>query len=388
MTLSAVLVGCGGDGGEPDAPAPTATPPPAVATVTPQPTPTATPARAFDEVVLGVGYAMPVVNEDGTRPGRPMILRNDGEGWTAVPLAIAGGGAVYGVTFSTAAVAWAYGEGAGALLLRSDDAGRTWTDVSAVVSEAGPRIAEMGFRDAETGYLVASGFFGGGAMLATRDGGRSWQAPAVSPIRFYFLTAALGFRAGASELARYDSFGLSVVRLDDASLPAVELAPSGGASLAGPNAVVTAGSFGWIAEWSRAAILRSAAPGEPWLQQSVAVEGTNLLHAIDVRDVGNGVAGGFTIPLTEYEPLALRLDADGATWRPAAVADVPSGWTILDVLRLRGDGGVAVATDFTSGRAESMLLRSDDGGRSWRRDPTPFEHGWQIFDLARNTERP
>ena len=56
-----------------------------------------------------------------------------------------------------------------------------------------------------------------------------------------------------------------------------------------------------------------------------------------------------------------------------------------DVLRTRGDGTWAVAMDVTSGDAEAAFLQSDDGGRTWRRAPTAFEHGVQLFDLARSS---
>ncbi len=380
------VVGCGGGHGEgPDVPLPEAT-----VTVGPSPTreptpvATTTPEPSFAEVVLGMATVSGAPRPNGGNSFRQYVLRNEGGEWESVVLSLLpADGGVYGVRFASTTVAWAFG-GRGdvaddGILLRSDDAGRTWRNVSSALPAACPWIYDAAFVDENTGYIVGRGYFTAPVAFATTDGGKTWSAVEVPTSLGLFGSYALGLRAEAAELAA--SAGMvTLARLDDPSLPPVVLDPSGGSGIS-PNAFSTVGSAGWIA--ARAAILRSAAPGEPWLPQPIDVEGPFELRAIDVQDAQHGVAGGFRSVSGSVSPVLLASD-DGASWRAATIADVPDGWTVVDVLRLRGNAAVAVLMDDTTGN--SLLLRSEDGGLSWQRDSTDFEHA-QISDLARNSDR-
>lgn len=394
VVLGLVLVGCGGEGGEPDSPAPSATPPPALATETPQPTPTATatPDPEVDEVVVGVGheYGRPLPN--GGRAVTSIVIRQAGDGWERIPLTILDDGAVFGVTFASATDVWAFGGRGGlgthGVLVRSRDAGRTWVDVSRTLPADCPQIFDAVFTDAATGYVVGRLFisFPFPVVFGTNDGGETWHAVAIPGQVEIFGIYALGARSGAVELVHRDGHALVAARLDDGTLPPVVV--SGGGSIGGLNAFSTVGPAGWIADMEGTAIYRSAAPGAPWRTQPLALDLPATVQAIDVRDAGHGVAGGFASSLTRFVPLLLVSDDVAAAWRPAAIAEVPDGWAIRDVLRLRDDGGVAIASEITGLAVGSLVLRSEDGGQSWQREPNPFEHDVQMFDLARNTERP
>jgi photosystem II stability/assembly factor-like uncharacterized protein len=273
------------------------------------------------------------------------------------------------------------------VLLRSRDAGRTWVDVSLMLPAACPPIFDVVFADAAIGYVVARPFVLSPfpVVFGTNDGGETWHAVEIPGRVEIFGIYALGARSGAVELVHYDGQALVAARLDDVKLPPVVVARS--RSIDGPNAFSTAGPTGWIADIDGTAIYRSAAPGQPWRTQPIALGRPATLQALDVRDAQHGVAGGFSSSPTRFSPLAIVSDEGATTWRPASITDVPDGWTIRDVLRLRGDRGVAIAVDITTSLAgQSLVLRSDDGGRSWHREPTPFEHDVQLLDLARNTE--
>jgi photosystem II stability/assembly factor-like uncharacterized protein len=391
LLLGVVLMGCGSGGGHSDAPDPTL--PEATATAPPSPTheptpavtPTPEPEPPFAEVVLGIATVSGAPLPNGGNSFRQYVLRNEGGEWESVVLSLLpADGSVYGVTFATTTVAWAFGgrgEASDGILLRSDDAGRTWRNVSSALPSACPQIFDATFVDANIGYIVARGYFTSPVAFVTTDGGKTWSSVDVPASLGLGGSYALGLRAEAVELAASGGM-LTLARLDDPALSPLILDPSGGAGI-GANAFSTVESAGWIA--ACAAILRSAAPGEPWLPQPVDVDASFELRAIDVRGAGHGVAGGLTNVPSGVSPLLLVTD-DGASWRAATIADVPEGWTVVDVLRLRGDGAVAVVTDITSGKTNTLLLHSDDGARSWHRDPTGFEHA-QIFDLARNSER-
>jgi photosystem II stability/assembly factor-like uncharacterized protein len=395
LLLALGLAGCdGGDDDDSDAssptPSPTATAQP-ITTDVPSPTTTSTPNVAFDEVVLGVASKYGAQGSTGGGVVQQVVLRNDGEEWESIELTgLPVQTGVNGVTFATASVAWLFGGQADAdgLLRRSDDAGRTWRDVSSALPAHFPQIFAAAFVDQDAGYILGRGSFAPPVVLVTHDGGATWRDVALPPSGGFPLvgSCAFGLRLGAAELARYDGGGLGVIRLDDTSAPIV-IEPPGGASLGGMNAFATAGAAGWIVEAYVASILRSESPGAPWVRQPVVVEGPSELRAIDMRDPEHGLAGGFTSKTLETRAPLLLVTDDGTAWEPARVAGPFDGWSVYDVLRLRGDGAVATATDITSGETATVLFHSDDGGRSWRRDPTPFEHGWRIHDLARNTER-
>lgn len=148
VLVSIALVGCGGsDGGEHDSPAPTATPPPALATpqptLSPTPRPSATVAPAFDEVVLAMAtrYGADIAN--GGREFQEYILRHTGDGWDSIALTnLPRGAGLLGITFASTTVAYAYGvrgsDGEPGILLRSDDAGRSWRDLGEALPDFSP----------------------------------------------------------------------------------------------------------------------------------------------------------------------------------------------------------------------------------------------------------
>ena len=371
LILCLVLPGCGGGSGDGSAPVePTATA--AVATASPSSTATPT-ARAspFPEVLLAAGRSFRAADEGA------LILRNDGAGWHAVDLAAAPPLAlVNGVVFSEPEVAWAYGfigDQETALLLRSADAGRTWSDVTAALPADTKGIYDLAWADASVGYLVSRGIFRPPLVFATTDGGQTWG-------RFDTFTSgtlpgqyAIGTRAGAVELLAQDHGPLTVIRVDLPDSPATTLASS--PNFLGSNSFATLGAEGWIVTAPPARIFRSDAPGEPWTAMPLNSGGSAEMICLDVRDATNAVAGG--------KGVILVMRTDGSAWDLAS--GVPASALVVDVLRAQGDTAWAIAG--TSSTNDSAFLRSDDGGRTWRREPTTFEAGVRLGDLARSSKR-
>lgn len=401
VLMMLLLAACGDSGGSdgderPDPPPATAT---ATPSATPEPSATPTPAPAFDEILLGVGARYGRELPNGGRAYTALVLRNAGAGWEEIKPLLPERAFVTGVSFATAEVAFLYGgrdESTDGILLRSDTAGQSWINVSSALPPDCQAIADLAFVDRQNGYLVSHGYFST-AYFATEDGGLTWRPVDVPFSVGMGGSYAAGTRDLAAEVVRYESAGLSVVRLDDPTALPLALAPSGGTFIGGANAFSTVGAHGWIAAaaptrpndsfHNRAAIFTSSAPGAAWVEQLVdPSSGYPQLRAIDVRDDHNGVAGGFTVAASEdaYLPFAIVLDPDGTSWHQAPITGIPDGWSVFDVLRTRGDGAWATATDITTA-VESAFLRSDDGGRSWHREPSSFEQDVQIFDLARNT---
>jgi photosystem II stability/assembly factor-like uncharacterized protein len=395
LLLSVMLAGCGGGSGDDDPHEPSATPTTVAATATPVATPTPAP---FPEVLLGLGYSF--VDFES----HPFIVRNEGEAWERpFELSLPARGFANGLTFSSPQRAWLFGghdvapaARQAALLMESED-GREWKDVSARVPIAVIEITDIAFADAQTGYAVARGIDGELVVFRTDDAGASWQRLAPFSAYAFPFSSGIGARDGIAELVSfYCDSRVLLTRLDDFGLPQIPI--DGAASAGGPNVFSSVGARGWVAfngvgasndpVRTRAAITTSAAPGEPWLEQPVRLIEPAHLTAIDVRDAQSGIAGGSIVsPSSGFTPLMLVLDADGVSWSRAPIAGLPDGWVVHDVLRARGDRAWAVANFVAPFPVEVTMLRSEDGGRTWRREPTSFNYGVSVVDLARNTER-
>lgn len=391
LVVGLAVPGCGGGGGD-DTPVPDATPTTTtastpVATESVRPTPTATPDESFDEVVLALATRYGANLPNGGRQFRQYVLRNDGDGWDVVelPQVVADGG-VFGVTFADERVAFAFGgrtEPADGILLRSDDAGGTWRNLSKALPTSCPQIFDAAFIDRDHGYVVGRGYFTTPVAFVTGDGGVTWSSTEIPGMPTLFGSYALGFRGDATELVFYDAGGLVVARLDDPSLGAFVIAPANGALLSSASAYATVDDDGWIL--GNDTIRHSGAPGSAWELQKIDVGGQAELVAIDVREPAEGVAGGSAVPPQgALTPLVL-VSHDGRSWQASTIGAVPEGWGVRDVLRLRGDGIIAAANDLSSGQVNARIVRSTDGGATWHHDPVFFEHDVDIQDLTRNT---
>ena len=133
----------------------------------------------------GVGYA---VGAFGT------VLRTTDAGatWTSLPTGLYGTlTAVDAVSATTVII------GGGCVLRRSDDAGTTFVRLPWTASDSScpEKIASIDFPTAAAGYLLLSD----GTILRTEDGGQSWArttAPTTTPAVIVFSSATTGFAAG------------------------------------------------------------------------------------------------------------------------------------------------------------------------------------------------
>jgi len=193
----ACVAGCGSGGsGFPIPPEPSTSPaqsptftPPFATPATPVTTDVAsTPGPSSgEEALLAVQYSAYT-----ELPGGTTVLRREDGRWRQITLPVSTKDVyLVGTAFSSPSVAWAFGslgtseEDRQVCLYRSDDAGRTWVDVSSLVDVGVNRSARsMIFSSPEDGFLVAPRAFTlptqeplADSTLMTRDGGRSF-APA------------------------------------------------------------------------------------------------------------------------------------------------------------------------------------------------------------------
>lgn len=398
--LLVLVPGCGGGGSDGEGPGE----PTAVVSITPDPVPTRTPAAPsptgtaspFPEIVLATGRSFANGGE------RPLMLRNDGGGWEEVALGAPNLTVLDGVVFSAPDVAWAFGlrgDLENAVLLRSADAGRSWTDFTGHLAPRTPGIFDLAFEDASRGTLVARRTFGGPISVRTRDGGSTWPDGLTVPSAPMGGSYGVATRGSAVEVLVRDAAGLSVFRVDAPDLPSAVLTAESQPFVDEHNAIATVDERAWVATTvvespaspSVAGIFASAAPGEPWVRRPVRPHLFAELTAIDVRDPANAIAGGRgTASSGRAAPMIFVIGADLTTWEIATTAKPPGASMnarVVDVVRLRDDAAWAITTDFDSNAVKyaSAFLRSDDGGKTWSYVPTPFEDRVQLTDLARNT---
>ncbi len=201
----------------------------------------------------------------------------------------------------------AFVAGGGCTLRRSDDGGRTLKRLPFAASEANcpAPLAALSFASPQAGTLVLAD----GTVLRTDDGGQTFSR----------RTALPGTRAaGASGFPRDVVFATA-----DAGLASVSPGPGG-------------------------EILRTADGGATWTSVLVAPAGLRTLH----------LAPGGTAYAVGDGPALYRSTDGGGTWERRDLAGAPGGDAITGI-RCR-DGDTCV---LTTGRGD-RLLRTDDGGET------------------------
>ena len=240
---------------------------------------------------------------------------------------------------------WVAGDGG--LVLRTEDAGRSWLRQTIAAKES---INDIYFRDREDGYLLS-----GNQILVTEDSGATWRVAGRFPASMFgnaepelysvrFTSKKKGWVVGS--LSRRDSVVDSLVLST----------PDAGASW-NRQSVPTRDELihldfdgekrGWIVG-AGGTILHTRDGGETWARQESKTKAT--LYHVDFEDSKRGWAVG-------ERGTILRTADGGETW--SAVAP-PVRSTFLSVKFADDDHGWIV------GRG-GVILRSEDGGQTWVR---------------------
>jgi photosystem II stability/assembly factor-like uncharacterized protein len=208
----------------------------------------------------------------------------------------------------------------------SDDGGASWTQASVPVSTD---LTAVHMITPARGWAVGHG----GVVLATADGGRTW-AKQLDGRRLRALLAA-AYRERAPELPPALREQLEILGADDADRSFLDVHfedERTGFAVGAFNLVVRTDDGG--ASWT------------PWLDRS---ENPRGLHLYAIRRA----AGALWV--VGEQGIVLRLDP--ARGRLGAVA-VPRGGSLFGIV---GQGRAAIAHGL-----RGRILRSADGGRSWR----------------------
>jgi photosystem II stability/assembly factor-like uncharacterized protein len=221
---------------------------------------------------------------------------------------------------------------AGTILI-SDDAGRTWHIPTTAVSTKSSLDA-VGFSSALSGVVVGDE----GTILLTHNGGEAWTRIAVP--------------------------GLSV------QLRAVTFTDSENGIIVGDAETILKTSDGGR-EWKRVDL------NEP-------VESTTSLRTVSFRNKSLGLAVG--------EGNTILLTTDGGTnWSKSTILDDKTSGSELSlssvlfvsdsVVLAAGKERVEGRFTFAQGNTQTPILRSEDGGRSWRHSTLPPNVGAALSDL-------
>jgi photosystem II stability/assembly factor-like uncharacterized protein len=307
--------------------------------------------------------------------------------WTPQPSGAAANVTFRGVSAVDANVAWV--SGSRGTVLRTEDGGATWKNVSP------PGAAALDFRDvdaidARTAYVLSIGNGDQSRILKTTDAGATWVTQFTSADQDAFFDA-MAFWDADTGLAFSDSAnaqfriittsdgGRTWTRVPPASLPPA-LDGEGAFAASGTNVAVWGDRHVWIGTGAaaRARVLRSSDRGKTWAiaETPIAAGGTAGIYSIAFRDARNGVVVG-----GDYSKEDLAID------NVAVTRDGGVTWTLAP-----GVGGFrSVATYLPAVSGPTLLVLgpsgadlSADDGRTWTGSATPFR-GLHTYSHARGT---
>ncbi|WP_194792251.1 WD40/YVTN/BNR-like repeat-containing protein, partial [Pseudomonas sp. UFMG81] len=255
----------------------------------------------------------------------------------AVPVAHASQAMLLGAAWATQRVVAVGDHG---VVLLSDDTGRSYRQARSVPVSS--PLTAVSFSDASHGWAVGHW----GAILASTDGGESWQVQRLSQdqdrplFAVHFFDARRGVAVGLWSL---------VLTTDDGGATWSErrLPPPAGSSRADLNLMsLFVGRHGTLyATAERGQLLRSDDRGQTWRYLDTGYEGTLWTGAV-LAD-GSLLVGG-------QRGTLLRGSAEGTSWQRIALDSRSS----ITAIAVQGEDVLAVGLD-------GLQVRSGDGGRSF-----------------------
>jgi hypothetical protein len=350
-----------------------------VATATPQSTPVAA-ANAWS-----VG--------DRAEPGEPsqrdgIILRSSDAGAHWTPTFTEANSLLAGVSFADATRGWAVGFRSGSgEILRSDDSGLTWSSQRAAVSVDGFDLTAVQALSREKVVAV-----GGGAplpgtadapslILRTGDAGVTWTVALIAAgdsgdqsrtrlSSVCITSAGMGIAVGSGMSTRLGA------RTSDAGITWTDITTS----LAGTTAgelfdVACLDDEFWVATNGATFARYSADSGQTWGDVAVPAN-VAALTGISAPARGVAVAVGLD---TANQPLIIRTDDAGGTWTRQPI-DLTAGEGVLNDVSFAGpDDGTAVGEQAAAG---SLTVVSPAQGSTWT-SGTPLDGFVRLLDVAR-----
>ncbi len=241
------------------------------------------------------------------------------------------------IHFVTPDIGW-YGNGAGKLY-RTRDGGQTWEKIW---EQPGTFVRALGFMDAENGFLgnVGTDYYPNVSdtrpLYRTRDGGVTW-----TPI---------------------EADGIGVVK----GICGIDVLPQQRifqGELRNTAIVHAAGRVG-----GPAAMLRSLDGGENWRTIDLGAHAGMILD-VKFFDVSNGlVCAASSDDMSQANAMILRTRDGGETWTEAYRSTRPfeNCWKMNFPTRRVG---YATVQNYAEGASQRVVIKTTDGGASWRELP-------------------
>lgn len=312
--------------------------------------------------------------------GAVAVMQSTGPAWQ--PLATGATARLRGVSAVSDRVVWA--SGSNGTVLRSADAGATWTALAV------PGAGKLDFRDVDavdekTAYVMSIGPGEQSRIYKTPDAGASWTQQFVNadPTAFFDAMAFWDANRGVAVSDAVDGQFVIMITADGGrtwsrvppqSLPAA-LPNEGFFAASGTNVAVLPPQHVWIATGaaSESRVLRSSDGGRTWAlaKTPIASGPSSGIFSIAFSDPKRGivVGGDYKVETAAVDNAASTTDG-GATW--TAIKGLSGFRSVVAYLPSNGRRVIAV------GPAGSDY--SEDGGATWKPIDGP---GFDTFSVSR-----
>jgi len=272
------------------------------------------------------------------------------------------------VTFASATDGWVLGKGtcssgSCAAIMRTGDAGRTWTPIPAPAAsivpgggQGAPGISRLRFADARNGWAY------GPDLWATHDGGVTWNRLTISGLPADAAVVALEAGNGSVHTVAFDGQGYRVasspVGTDDFRLSAVRVAV--GAGPVPSVQLVLSGAAGWLLENDRTVVGGARLVNGTWAAWQppcMNVVGPAYLAASSPTELAAACdVGLWSSPTGSH----LFVSHDGGSTFAEAATAVPLTMT-SQISAASASVTVVGGTDATG----DVLVATFDSGRTW-----------------------
>ena len=322
-----------------------------------------------------------VVGANVTGQG-PVILHTSDGGDTWERQSAPGGfnRALLGVYFLDSQRGWAVGD-FGQVAVTSNG-GNSWTSVTSGTTS---RLNSVHFTDASNGIIVG-GSNTQGIVLRSSNGGNGWSAPVqVSALELY----SVRFVSGQSAVAVGNN-GTIIQTPDAGSTWAARTAPIG--AFRPLRALAASGSTVYAA--GDTVVVLSTDGGVNWVRRNTGLRGNQVFPA----QVLNGVAvsSSNAVWVAGEGGSLLHSTNQGQQWTSQLQAFTDPGFSVdvNAVCFIDNQTGWAVGANATG--VGPLIMRTDDGGRSWTRQSAPggfnrallgvyfldSQRGWAVGDFG------
>ena len=318
--------------------------------------------------------------------------------WQALPLGTKAD--FRDIWFADAMHGWIAGgsyEITGGLIGRTSDGGRTWRYISDLTQREGMGVSSIRFFDTARGSAATSS----GSMLTTSDGGETWTAANrrghVSGLsRIFLLDERRGWAAGTGDVIRTDDAGQNWTRASSENIDTSYRSPIRAIQFLDDQ-------HGWVAGM-QTYLARTADGGASWESVSTPIMGTEHPTFWDLSFVDGQVGwvvgeegvmlsttdGGFTwvrqstgLKDAHSAPKLERIPRNGG-YVEIDAGDRTPGFTISAVRFIDRNRGWI--TGFYPNFGRSLILRTEDGGATWRVDAEiAGEELYALFIRGRET---